>query len=204
MEQNPGAATVPGQNRWPAGGGTGGCDRNTRANGKAAGMTQIGRTAPPGSVHGLVPALTSFVGRAGAVAAVADLLGRYRLVTVTGPGGVGKTRLASEVARQVADRFADGAWLTELARVPDPALVPATVAVSLGVRQRPVWAWWNRCRRCCPEGSSCWSWTTVSTCSRPRRSYVLRCCRSPMTCGSSPRAGSPSGSPARHGTGSRR
>jgi len=100
-------------------------------------MTQIGRTAPPGSVHGLVPALTSFVGRAGAVAAVADLLGQYRLVTVTGPGGVGKTRLASEVARQVADRFADGAWLTELARVPDPALVPATVAVSLGVRQAP-------------------------------------------------------------------
>jgi predicted ATPase/DNA-binding CsgD family transcriptional regulator len=100
-------------------------------------MTQIGRTAPPGSVHGLVPALTSFVGRAGAVAAVVDLLGQYRLVTVTGPGGVGKTRLASEVARQVADRFADGAWLTELARVPDPALVPATVAVSLGVRQAP-------------------------------------------------------------------
>jgi len=98
-------------------------------------MTQIGRTAPPGSIHGLVPALTSFVGRAAAVAAVTDLLGKYRLVTVTGPGGVGKTRLASEVARQVADRFADGVWLTELARVPDPALVPATVAVTLGAHQ---------------------------------------------------------------------
>jgi predicted ATPase len=100
-------------------------------------MTQIGRTAPPGSVHGLVPPLTSFVGREAAVAAVADLLGDYRLVTVTGPGGVGKTRLAGEVARQVADRFADGVWLTELARVPDPTLVPATVAVTLGVRQAP-------------------------------------------------------------------
>jgi len=100
-------------------------------------MTQIGRTASPSSVHGLVPPLTSFVGREAAVAAVADLIGDYRLVTVTGPGGVGKTRLASEVARQVADRFADGVWLTELARVPDPALVPATVAVTLGVRQAP-------------------------------------------------------------------
>src|SRR5215471_420972 len=137
MEQNPGAATVPGQNRWPAGGGTGGCDRNTRANGKAAGMTQIGRTAPPGSVHGLVPALTSFVGRAGAVADVAGLLGRYRLVTVTGPGGVGKTRLAGEVAARAAGRFADGAWLVELAPAHGPGQVPLAVLAALGVPEQP-------------------------------------------------------------------
>ena len=61
--------------------------------------------------------LTSFVGRAGAVRDVAGLLEEYRLVTVTGPGGVGKTRLAGEVARQVAGRFADGVWLVELDRV---------------------------------------------------------------------------------------
>ena len=60
------------------------------------------------SLHGFPTALTSFVGRAGAAAEIADHLGRYRLVTVTGPGGVGKTRLAGEVARQVAGRFADG------------------------------------------------------------------------------------------------
>ena len=100
-------------------------------------MTQTGRTAPPGSVHGLVPALTSFVGREAEVGELTALLGEYRLVTVTGPGGVGKTRLASEVARRVADRFADGVWLTELARVHDPALVPAVVAVTLGVREAP-------------------------------------------------------------------
>jgi MoxR-like ATPase len=59
-------------------------------------------------VHGFVPALTSFVGRESEVGKVAGLLGEYRLVTVTGPGGVGKTRLAGEVTRRVASRFADG------------------------------------------------------------------------------------------------
>ena len=88
-------------------------------------------------MHGFVPALTSFVGRAGAVREVAGLLDRNRLVTVTGPGGAGKTRLADQVARQVAGRFADGAWLAELAPVRDPALVPAVVAAALGVREQP-------------------------------------------------------------------
>ena len=100
-------------------------------------MAQRAQGAAPGKVHGLVPALTSFVGRESAVADVARLLGEYRLVTVTGPGGVGKTRLAGEVARRVANRFADGVWLAELARVQDPGLVPAAVGVALGVRQAP-------------------------------------------------------------------
>ena len=83
-------------------------------------------------VHGFPAVLTSFVGREQAVREVADLLGEYRLVTVTGPGGVGKTRLAGEVARLVAARFADGAWLAELAPVRDPGRVAAVVAVALG------------------------------------------------------------------------
>ena len=58
-------------------------------------------------------------------------------MTVTGPGGSGKTRLAGEVARRVAGRFADGAWLAELAPVADPEHVPATVAAALGVREQP-------------------------------------------------------------------
>ena len=77
------------------------------------------------------------MGRAGPVREVAALLDQYRLVTVTGPGGAGKTRLAGQVARQVAGRFADGAWLAELAPVRDPALVPAVVAAALGVRDQP-------------------------------------------------------------------
>ena len=89
--------------------------------------------AAAGAVHGFPAALTSFIGRAGPVREVAGLLERHRLVTVTGPGGVGKTRLASQVARAVAGRFADGAWLAELAPVGDPA----QLAAALGAREQP-------------------------------------------------------------------
>ena len=88
-------------------------------------------------MHGFPAALTSFIGRAGPVREVAGLLGECRLVTVTGPGGAGKTRLAGEVARQVAARFADGVWLAELAPVQDLAQVPGVVAAALGVRNLP-------------------------------------------------------------------
>ena len=95
------------------------------------------RLTAAGGVHGFPAALTSFVGRAGPVREVAGLLAEHRLVTVTGPGGVGKTRLAGQVARAVAGRFADGAWLAELAPVGDPAQVPGVVAAALGVREQP-------------------------------------------------------------------
>ena len=90
-----------------------------------------------GGVHGFAAALTSFIGRDEPVREVAGLLDRHRLVTVTGPGGSGKTRLAGEVARQVAARFADGAWLVELAALADPAAVATAVATALGVREQP-------------------------------------------------------------------
>ena len=93
--------------------------------------------AAAGGVHGFPVALTSFIGREAATCQVAGLLEEHRLVTVTGPGGSGKTRLAGEVARQVAARFADGAWLAELAPVADPAHVAAVVAATLGVREQP-------------------------------------------------------------------
>jgi non-specific serine/threonine protein kinase len=88
-------------------------------------------------VHGFPVALTSFVGRAGAVGEVAGVLEGCRLVTVTGPGGSGKTRLAGEVARRVAGRFADGVWLAELAPVQDAGQVPGVVAAALGIREQP-------------------------------------------------------------------
>ena len=89
-------------------------------------------------MHGFPASLTSFVGRAQATADIAAQLAEYRLVTLTGPGGAGKTRLAGEVAKQVAGRFADGVWLAELAAVRDPAQVPAAVAAALGIHDLPV------------------------------------------------------------------
>ena len=100
-------------------------------------MGESAAAVASGGVHGFPAVLTSFIGRAGPAREVAGLLAEYRLVTVTGPGGVGKTRLAGQVARAVAGRFADGAWLAELAPVRDPAQVPAVVAAALKVREQP-------------------------------------------------------------------
>ena len=90
-----------------------------------------------GGVRGFPAALTSFIGRAGPLREVAGLLEQHRLVTVTGPGGAGKTRLVGQAAARVAGRFADGAWLVELAAVQDPAQVAGVVAAALGVREQP-------------------------------------------------------------------
>ena len=101
--------------------------------------TAVGQRAEAaaGGVHGFPAALTSFIGRDEAVREVAGLLGESRLVTVTGPGGAGKTRLAGEAAKQVAVRFADGVWLAELAAVQDADQVAAVVALAVGVRPQP-------------------------------------------------------------------
>src|SRR5215472_2968364 len=89
-----------------------------------------------GGLHGFPAVLTSFIGRDAPVGEVAGLLEECRLVTVTGPGGGGKTRLAGQVAERVAGRFADGAWLVELAPVRDPARVAVAVAASLGIQEQ--------------------------------------------------------------------
>jgi predicted ATPase/DNA-binding SARP family transcriptional activator len=86
---------------------------------------------------GLPAPLSSFVGRGTERQEVAVLLGAGRLVTLTGPGGSGKTRLAVEVAREVTDRFPAGAWLVDLAPLSTSALVVETVAEALGVRVEP-------------------------------------------------------------------
>jgi predicted ATPase/class 3 adenylate cyclase len=85
--------------------------------------------------------LTSFVGRDEVVAEVERLLGQTRLLTLTGPGGSGKSRLALRVAAELLTRFQDGSWFVDLAPVTDPALVPAVVANALGVPEeagRPI------------------------------------------------------------------
>jgi predicted ATPase/DNA-binding CsgD family transcriptional regulator len=100
--------------------------------GSAMGGNGVGALSE--GMRGFPAALTSFVGRADEVGKVAELLQEYRLVTVTGPGGVGKTRLAGAVARQVVGRFADGVQLVELAAVADPALVFTATAAAVGAQ----------------------------------------------------------------------
>ena len=87
--------------------------------------------------HNLPAELTSFIGREREVSQVGDLLAAQRLVTVTGVGGGGKTRLALAVASARIDDFEDGVWLVELAAVTNPAQVEASVAKALGVREGP-------------------------------------------------------------------
>lgn len=81
--------------------------------------------------------LTSFVGREKEIKEVKEALERARLVTLTGVGGTGKTRLALHVAAEVIDDFQDGVWLVELAPLTEPALVPQAIAASLGLREQP-------------------------------------------------------------------
>ena len=82
-------------------------------------------------------ATTSFIGRESEAGEVQAAVKAHRLVTLTGVGGVGKTRLALEVAGRLVDEFPDGVWFFELAAVTDPAAVPDAVAAVLGITQQP-------------------------------------------------------------------
>jgi predicted ATPase/class 3 adenylate cyclase len=81
--------------------------------------------------------LTSFIGREAEIDEVTDLLAKQRLVTLTGPGGIGKTSLAVEAARRVSERFPDGAWFVPLAEVEDPSIVRSVVARTIGLHDGP-------------------------------------------------------------------
>ncbi len=88
--------------------------------------------------HNLPTPPTALIGRAGEIATVVALLRRaeIRLATMTGPGGIGKTRLALQVATELHDDFADGVHFVNLAPISDPGLVAATIAQALGVQER--------------------------------------------------------------------
>src|SRR5579872_5070151 len=81
--------------------------------------------------------VTSFVGREPELAEIRELLPTTRLLTLSGSGGCGKTRLALKVGEMGLGDFADGVWLVELASVTDPGLVAHEVAATLGIHEEP-------------------------------------------------------------------
>lgn len=85
------------------------------------------------SLGDLPSRLTSFIGRDREQEELATILGEQRLVTLTGPGGIGKTSLAVETARKVADRFPDGAWFVPLDEIDDPSTVRSVIARTIGL-----------------------------------------------------------------------
>jgi predicted ATPase/DNA-binding winged helix-turn-helix (wHTH) protein len=88
--------------------------------------------APP--ANNFPPLITRLIGRSAACQFVRDLVSAYRVVTLTGPGGIGKTSLAIKAVRYLLPDFEDGGWIVELAALSDPGLVPSTVASTLGLK----------------------------------------------------------------------
>ncbi len=147
--------------------------------------------------------LTSFVGREHELATVAELLATTRLLTLTGPGGTGKTRLALQLAAAVADGYPDGVWFVALEPLRDPTLVLGTVARTIGVVQRPAETVLDALAAAiCASAASCSCSTTSSRWSRPpARSAGSSGPARPSA--SSSRAGRSCGSPASRSTSSR-
>ena len=107
--------------------------------------------------------LTSFIGRDAAVAMVGRRLPADRLVTLVGPGGSGKTRLALEVGRTVAELRPHGVFFVDLSGVSEPELVPNCVLQVLGLRSAPGQTPSRSSSPGWPIASCSLSWTTVST-----------------------------------------
>src|SRR5215217_4271693 len=107
------------------------CGGQTAEAGSGMAATKLARSS-----RGALPAeLTSFVGRRRELSETRRLLASGRLLTLTGVGGVGKTRLALRMAAEVRRTFPDGVWFVELAALQDPQLLPHTVANTLELRQ---------------------------------------------------------------------
>jgi predicted ATPase/DNA-binding CsgD family transcriptional regulator len=102
-----------------------------------SGRAWPGMAGDRGLLTNLPAQVSSFIGREAELAAVRALVDRSRLVTLTGAGGAGKTRLGLQVAAELLDGSGDGVWFADLAPVGDPGLVAVTVANVLGVREQP-------------------------------------------------------------------
>jgi len=109
------------------------------APGRSDGATQQAAAHPPGAAPppGLPTETTSFIGREAELDTIEELLRLSRLLTLTGPGGSGKSRLALRAGTQVSGKYGDGVWLIQFAPIGQPDLVVPTLALALSVREEP-------------------------------------------------------------------
>src|SRR5215469_13330087 len=107
--------------------------RGTIPGGPAGPEPTAGGSDPMAARTNLPAPTADLIGRDDEIGEVMDLVADHRFVTVTGAGGIGKTRLSVEVARRLLPRFADGVWIAELAPLSDPQVVPVTVAAATGL-----------------------------------------------------------------------
>jgi predicted ATPase/DNA-binding winged helix-turn-helix (wHTH) protein len=96
--------------------------------------SSLTRTSEAPPANNFPPVIKRLIGRTAACQSVRDLVSAYRVVTLTGPGGIGKTSLAIKAVRYLLSDFEDGGWIVELAALSDPGLVPSTVASTLGLK----------------------------------------------------------------------
>jgi len=107
-------------------------DRPPRADAEGAGAVTP-QPEPRGPPTNLPGSVSELIGRDKELAEIEALVANHRLVTLTGTGGIGKTRLAAAVARQLMPRFGDGVWIVDFSSVSDASLVPATIAAAAGL-----------------------------------------------------------------------
>src|SRR6202011_4704987 len=104
---------------------------------QAKSAPDVAETSPASRRHNLTRPLTRFVDREAERAAIRELLDAHQAVTITGTGGVGKTRIAIEACFELLERYPDGVWVVELAQLNEAALVLQEVASTLKIREVP-------------------------------------------------------------------
>ncbi|MFJ3955831.1 hypothetical protein ACIPXV_38340 [Streptomyces libani] len=125
---------------------------------------------------GTLPAdLTRFIGRRRELTQARTLLSRGRLLTLSGPGGIGKTRLALRVAAEVQRSFPRGVWLVELAALEDGDRLAQTVAARLRLGNEAIGDPLTRLVDHVAVSGCCWCWTTASTWWMPVRHWSPPC-----------------------------